>query len=117
MLFRCAIYGKRTKELKRITGEAEVDESYFGGRRVRGRTGKRKRGRGTNKQPVFGIFERDGSVYTEIIPDCKQETLRGIIMGKISLASVIYSDGWPGYNGLVDAGYDRHNCPESLWTP
>lgn len=107
-LFRCAVYQKRAKELKRITGETEVDESYFGGRRIRGRSGKRKRGRGTNKQPVFGIFERDGSVYTEIIPDCKQETLRGIIMGKISLDSVIYSDGWPGYNGLVDAGYDRH---------
>lgn len=106
--FRCAIYERRTQELKSITGEAEVDESYFGGRRVRGRTGKRKRGRGTNKQPVFGIFERDGSVYTEIIPNCKQETLRGIIMGKIRLDSVIYSDGWPGYNGLVDAGYDRH---------
>ncbi len=26
-------------------------------------------------QPVFGIFERQGEVYTEIIPDCSQATL------------------------------------------
>ncbi len=35
--------------------------------------GKLKRGRGTLKQPVFGIFERNGRVYsTEIVPDCKR---------------------------------------------
>jgi len=106
--FRNIIYRERTNQLQKITGKAEVDESYFGGRRLRGRSGKRKRGRGTNKQPVFGIFERAGTVYTEIIPDCKQETLRGIIMGKVDIRSVIFSDGWRGYNGLVDAGYDRH---------
>jgi len=48
----------------------EVDESYFGAKRHRGYHGKLKRGRGrgTLKQPVFGVFERDGRVYTEIVP-------------------------------------------------
>ena len=40
-----------------------------GGKRQRGYHGKLKRGRGTLKQPVFGVFERDGRVYTEIVPD------------------------------------------------
>ena len=91
-----------------LTGEAEVDESYFGARRKRGFRGKLKRGRGTQKQPVFGILKRNGKVYTEIIPNCKKSTLQGIIRGKVEPKTVIYSDGWRGYDGLVDVGYDKH---------
>ena len=68
----------------------------------------RKRGRGTTKQPVFGILERNGQVYTEIIPDCSKKTLQQIIVGKVDLETVVHSDGWRGYNGLVDVGYDKH---------
>lgn len=106
-LFRQLIYQARSLELEKLTGEIELDESYFGATRKRGRA-KKKRGRGTTKQPVFGIFERNGAVYTEIIPDCKKETLQGIILGKVEPESVIHSDGWRGYNGLVDVGYDKH---------
>jgi len=31
-----------------------------------------------------------------------------VIRGRIDPQSVICSDGWPGYDGLVDVGYDRH---------
>ncbi len=34
--------------------------------------------------------------------------LQGIIRGKVSLESVIHSDGWRGYNGLVDLGCQKH---------
>ena len=84
--------------------QIEVDESYFGARRVRG-----KRGRGASgKTIVFGIYKRNGSVYTEIVPDAAKKTLQNIIRGKVSLDSVIHSDGWRGYNGLVDVGYSKH---------
>ena len=68
----------------------------------------RKRGRGTLKQPVFGIYERNGAVYTELVPDCSAKTLQSIIRGKISPDSIIHSDGWRGYDGLVDVGFDKH---------
>jgi len=85
-------------------GEVEVDESYFGAKRVRG-----KRGRGAaGKTPVFGILQRQGKVYTEIVPDCAKATLQGIIRGRVSPESVIHSDKWRGYNGLVDLGYKKH---------
>ena len=85
-------------------GEIEVDESYFGGKRIRG-----KRGRGAfKKTPVFGILKRGGKVYTEIVPDCAKATLQGIIRGRVDPDSVIHSDGWRGYNGLVDLGYKKH---------
>ncbi len=84
--------------------QIEVDESYFGARRVRG-----NRGRGASgKTIVFGIYKRNGCVYTEIVPDVQQKTLQNIIRGKVSLDSIIHSDGWRGYNGLVDVGYSKH---------
>jgi transposase-like protein len=87
-----------------FVGEVEVDESFFGARRVKGR-----RGRGAyGKTAVFGMFKRNGSVYTEVVPDCSKATLQAIIRGRVALDSVIYSDGWRGYNGLVDVGYGKH---------
>ena len=84
--------------------EIEVDESYFGARRVRG-----KRGRGAgSKTIVFGIYKRNGKVYTEIVPNVQKKTLPQIIRGRVSLDSVIHSDSWRGYNGLVDVGYSKH---------
>ena len=85
-------------------GVVEVDESYFGARRVRG-----KRGRGAaGKTIVFGIFKRNGSVYTEIVPDCRKKTLLAIIRGRIAPETVIHTDAWRGYDGLVDVGYSKH---------
>jgi transposase-like protein len=87
-----------------LKGAVEVDESYFGARRVRGR-----RGRGAyGKTIVFGLLKRQGRVYTEIVPDCSKATLQGIIRGHVALATVIHSDGWRGYDGLVDIGFDKH---------
>jgi transposase len=106
LIFRKIIHDNQIKQFKQFIGEVEVDESYFGPRRIKGRA--TKRGRGTHRQPVFGIFERDGRVYTEIIPDCSRKTLRAIIRGKINPSSTLYSDRWSGYDGLVDVGYDKH---------
>ncbi len=87
-----------------LNGAVEVDESYFGAHRARGR-----RGRGAyGKTFVFGLLKRQGMVYTEIVSDCSKVTLQGIIRGHIDPASVIHSDGWPGYDGLVDIGFDKH---------
>ena len=85
-------------------GEVEVDESFFGAKRVKG-----KRGRGAyGKTIVFGIYKRNGKVYTRIIPNCSTDTLQEIIKGKVNLNSTIHSDNWKGYDGLVDLGYKKH---------
>ncbi|WP_245608534.1 IS1595 family transposase [Stenoxybacter acetivorans] len=87
-----------------FNGELEADESYFGAKRVRG-----KRGRGAGgKTIVFGLLKRDGCVYTEIIPDVKAKTLQAIIRGHADINSVLHTDGWPGYDGLVDVGFEKH---------
>src|ERR1700752_3336988 len=108
MAFRQVIYAHQEAQKAAFTGTVEVDESYFGATRPRGSIQKLKRGRGTTKQPVFGIFERGGRVYTEVIPDTARRTLQRVIRGQVDLESVIISDSWRGYNGLVDVGFDKH---------
>jgi len=105
-IFRRSIYKHQLEQFEKFVGDIEVDESYFGPRRIKGQS--TKRGRGTHRQPVFGVFKRNGRVYTEIIPNCKRRTLRSIITGKIDISSTIYSDSWSGYDGLVDVGNDKH---------
>jgi transposase-like protein len=85
-------------------GEFELDESYFGAKRVRG-----KRGRGAaGKTPVFGLLKRDGKVYVEVVKNCTREQLMPIIQGKILEGSTINTDGWRAYDGLILNGYTHH---------
>ena len=107
-VFRNLIFEYQCSEKSKFIGVVEVDECFFGPSRLRGRPGPRLRGRGTLKQPVFGIYERQGRVYTEIVSNCSAKTLQAIIRGKVSPESVVHTDGWRGYDGLVDVGYDKH---------
>ena len=87
------------EKISKFSGEIEIDESYFGAKRVRG-----KRGRGAaNKTPVFGMLKRDGKVYTQIVKNCSASELIPILSQYSELdSSTIYSDCWKAYDGLVD---------------
>lgn len=85
-------------------GEVELDESYFGARRVRG-----KRGRGAQgKTAVFGMLKRGDKVYTQIVKSCSKQELYAIIKGQADAGTVLYSDGLKVYDGLADFGYKKH---------
>ena len=45
---------------------------------------------------------------TEIVPDASKATLQKVIRGHISIESVINTDGWRGYHGLIDMGFAKH---------
>lgn len=81
--FRHKIMLQVLAETRTESGEFEVDESYFGAHRVRG-----KRGRGAaGKTPVFGLLKRGGKVIVRIVPVCSK--------GK-------------AYDGLILNGYDHY---------
>lgn len=86
-----------------IKNGIEIDESYFGPRRQRG-----KRGRGASKKiVVFGLLKRKGKVYTSIIPDAKARTVMPIIRRVVRSGSDIYTDGWKSYDALAVYGYNH----------
>lgn len=85
-----------------LSGEIEMDESYFGGRR------KGKRGRGAaGKVPVFGILERNGIVCVEPVKDVTAETLLTLAVKKVRRGSIVYTDKLGSYDALMCCGY-RH---------
>ena len=94
------------EKISQMQGEVEVDESYFGPRRMHG--GKRGRG-AIKKTPVFGMLKRDKYIYTQIVKDCSAEELMPIIQSYSNLPeTAYYSDYWGAYDGLVDYGAKAH---------
>jgi transposase len=99
---REAVYHVTELEGKKLKGEIELDEAYFGGRR------KGKRGRGARgKSIVFGLLERDGRVYTSVVEHVSKEELMSIIRKKTRNGSVYYTDTFRSYNSLKRLG--KHN--------
>ena len=95
-------------ESEHLYGEIEMDESYFGGKR------KGKRGRGAhNKVSVFGILERNGKVKVEIVHDVTAETLLTLAIKKVKRGSLIYTDRYRSYDGLVAMGFKHKRIDHS----
>ena len=99
-----------TKDVPEIfSGTVEVDETYLGGQWKNKRKTIRdmgtKRGRGTKKQPVFGILCRNGTVWAEVVDDVEAGTLQPLISKKVSIGSIVCSDTWKAYTGIAARGY------------
>lgn len=78
-LFREKIMLFSIKETKALVVEFELDESYFGAKRIRG-----KRGRGAEgKTPVFGLLKRNGKVFVSIVKNYSKNELMLIVKGHI----------------------------------
>lgn len=108
VLRRC-IYCELEGKSDCLRGEVEMDESYFGGTR------KGKRGRGAaNKIPVFGILERQGKVRVEIVEDVTAQTLLKLALKKVKRGSLIYTDRYRSYDGLVALGFRHERIDHSL---
>lgn len=102
------IIAARVEDSSPLSGEIEVDESYFGGKR------KGKRGRGAGgKIAVFGLLKRKGKVYTKVITDAKSKTLMPIIEDKIVPDSVVYTDTFRSYNALDVSNFHHERINHS----
>ena len=110
MYFRKLIFKEQLKQEKaKFGGEIEIDESYFGAKRIRG-----KRGRGAKgKIPVVGILKRNGTVFTRVVKNCSRKELLPVIKGKVLEDSTIYTDGWRSYDALIISGYDHYRVYHS----
>ena len=115
--FRAALAEFQEEQVQQSSGEFELDESYFGGPRKKLHAqDRRKRGRGAeNKVPVFGIKKRnDGTVYTQIIEHASKATLLPIVKRLVNTkGSIVYTDKWRGYDGLVFDGYKHFRVNHS----
>ncbi|MCA1244586.1 IS1595 family transposase [Stappia stellulata] len=96
-----------------LTGHVEMDEAYVGGRRP----GKRGRG-AEGKTIVMGMKERGGKLRTEVIPNVKKDTLRGVTLANVEKGAAVSTDELVSYGLLNGDGYKhgrvKHAAKE--WT-
>ena len=103
-LLRRRIVELSLQEFAPFFGEVEVDESYFGPRRVPG-----KCGRGAMKKiPVLGLHKRGEKVFVSIVKNCSKQALMPIVRGNILAESDVFTDSWHAYDGLLCDGYRHH---------
>ena len=55
-----------------------------------------------------GLKKREGKVYTQVIRNCSRSEIFSLISTKIAKDSVLFTDGFKTYDGLVDMGYKKH---------
>ena len=96
------LYHQCELEGKYLSGEIEIDEAYFGGRK---KGLKKIKGRAPgSKSVVLGLLERQGKVYTRVVTDVTAFTLMQIIKTKTQKGSVYYTDNFKSYNSLYQYG-------------
>ena len=98
-IFRESIYRNVVKDLQPLSGEIEMDETMFGGRRP----GKRGWG-ASGKNIVFGIYQRNGKVLTFPISSRARETMMPYIIRYTKTGSLYYTDDWFAYTSLPIRG-------------
>lgn len=90
----------------RLSGIIEVDEIYIGGEKP----GKRGRGAAGKALVVIAAQEDKkgiGRIRMRRVEDAAGESLEPAVWEMVEPKSVVRTDGWRGYNGLSELGYDH----------
>lgn len=91
---------------ERLCGSIEVDETYVGGAERKG-----KRGRGTGNKEIVVIAvevfkpKGFGRVRMQRIVDVSEDSLVPFVCKVAEAGSEILTDGWSGYNNLIEHPY------------
>jgi transposase-like protein len=123
------------KDMHKLGGVVEVDETYVGGddknRHFDKRSGKTGRGSG-GKTPVIGAVRRKGNVVARVVENTKTETVEAFIRETVSnRVSLLCTDAYTAYrrvgrkynHGVVDHNKGEHvvgaihtNTIEGFWS-
>jgi hypothetical protein len=94
-------------ERESLKGEVEVDEFFLGGYEE-GLRGGRQRG----KKALVGVAVEvrgrgSGRLRLQVLKDASGHSLGAFVTATTAAGAVVHTDGWNGYNGLRELGYDH----------
>ena len=90
----------------RLSGQIEVDEVFIGGVRP----GKRGRGVAGKTLVVIAVEEAEkgiGRIRLHQVADAAGDSLEPAVWDMVEPGSTVRTDGWRGYNGLTELGYNH----------
>ena len=99
---------------KKLSGEIEGDESFFGGKAAnmhldkltRLRMGKARIGGTEGKVAVMGLLERNSkNVRLKVLPNVRAFHVRGNVIDNVEKGSTVYSDSLRSYRNLPVDGF------------
>lgn len=96
-----------------FSGICEADETFIGGQRKNKRIHIRrrpcKRGHGTDKTPIVGVYSRDlGQVSVQIVSRRSEETVIGFMVSMLNPDAVLYTDGYKMNRAVKKYGVEHH---------
>ena len=93
----------------KLSGEVEMDESFFGGLEKNKHKSKRQhRGTGgAGKTAVLGMVERTGKVVATVVPNTQAATLIPHVVEKVMPSSAVFTDEYVSYGPLAGLGYQH----------
>jgi len=111
------IRGMLSEDFDKMSGEVEVDESYFGGDEKNKHASKRTKGnqgRSTKtKTAVFGMVQRGGKLEARTVKNVRGDTILPIVDANIEKGSQVYSDEFNVYQTLPSMGYKHDSVPHA----
>jgi transposase-like protein len=83
----------------KLTGTVEADETFIGGRLIRGRQRGRLLGDADHKTPVVGMVERGGNVRLRMMQRLTAKNLGKVLIENADGSCRLITDEWPSYQG------------------
>lgn len=98
-------------ERTKLSGEIEVDETYI-------QTGTGEKGRKLGGEATLVVcavemkyskkgYPASGRIRLRQIPDASADSLHSFVLDNVEIGSTVKTDGWRGYSGLEDYGYNH----------
>jgi hypothetical protein len=111
---RAAMVAPQREPLKR---EVEVDEFFLGGYEE-GLRGGRARGKKTLCAVAVEVRgQGSGRVRLQVIADASAEMLGGFVRETTETSAIVHTDGWGGYSGLAELGYQHRPRTQRVASP
>jgi transposase-like protein len=97
-----------------LAGEIEVDEAFIGGCNSARRGGRDRTGKVLTAVAAEVRGPGTARIRLQILQDASRKSLQAFLASVATPGLIVHTDGWHGYQGLPEAGYD-HRPIKQRW--